>query len=64
MQPIYIDRTSPLHALHPLTKIAGAGLLLVATYALPGQFTPLMIFGLCWRWRSSRAWRAHYYTAC
>jgi energy-coupling factor transport system permease protein len=46
MQPIYIDRTSPLHALHPLTKIAGAGLLLVATYALPGQFTPLMIFGL------------------
>src|SRR6266496_1063855 len=46
MQPIYIDRTSPLHALHPLTKIAGAGLLLVATYTLPWQLTPLVIFGL------------------
>jgi energy-coupling factor transport system permease protein len=46
MQPIYIERTSPLHALHPLTKIAGAGLLLVATYTLPGQLTPLLIFGV------------------
>ncbi len=46
MQPIYIDRTSPLHALHPLTKIVGAGLLLVATYTLPWQLAPLVIFGL------------------
>jgi energy-coupling factor transport system permease protein len=46
MQPVYIAGTSPLHALHPLTKIAGAGLLIVATYALPWSLAPLAIFGL------------------
>jgi energy-coupling factor transport system permease protein len=46
MQPIYIAGTSPLHALHPLTKIAGAGLLLVATYTLQWQVAPLAIFGV------------------
>src|SRR5690349_24874512 len=44
MQPIYHEGTSPLHALHPLTKIVGAGLLLVATYTVPWPFMPLAVF--------------------
>jgi energy-coupling factor transport system permease protein len=46
MQPIYIAGTSPLHALHPLTKIAGAGLLIVATYTLPWSLAPLAVCGV------------------
>jgi len=46
MQPIYHDGTSLLHTLHPLTKIVGAGLLLVATYTVPWPFMPLAVFSL------------------
>lgn len=46
MQSVYVARTSLLHALHPLTKIAGAGLLLAATYLLPWSLAPLAICGV------------------
>lgn len=35
MWSIYVPASSPLHALHPLTKLAGAALFVVAAYALP-----------------------------
>lgn len=46
MHSVYVARTSPLHALHPLTKLVGAGLLLVATYTLPWSLVPLAICGV------------------
>jgi energy-coupling factor transport system permease protein len=45
MHSVYVARTSPLHALHPLTKLAGAGLLLVAIYTLPWVLASLAICG-------------------
>ena len=44
MQPTYSPGDSPLHQLHPLTKLAIAGLILVATYLVPGALTPLALF--------------------
>ncbi len=44
MQSTYTPGTSLLHQLHPLTKLAIAGLILVATYLVPGALTPLALF--------------------
>jgi energy-coupling factor transport system permease protein len=44
MQSIYSPGDSLLHRLHPLTKLATAGLILIATYLLPGALTPLALF--------------------
>jgi len=44
MQSIYSPGDSPLHRLHPLTKLAVAGLLLVSTYLVPGALPPLALF--------------------
>jgi energy-coupling factor transport system permease protein len=44
MQSIYSPGDSPLHQLHPLTKLAVAGLILAATYLVPGALTPLALF--------------------
>jgi energy-coupling factor transport system permease protein len=44
MQSIYSPGDSLLHRLHPLTKLAAAGLILIATYLLPGALTPLALF--------------------
>jgi len=44
MQSTYSPGDSPLHRLHPLTKLAAAGLILVATYLVPGALTPLALF--------------------
>ena len=44
MQPSYSPGTSLLHRLNPLTKLAIAGLVLAATYLLPGAITPLVLF--------------------
>lgn len=44
MQSSYSSGTSLLHGLHPLTKLAGAGLILAAAYLLPGALTPLLLF--------------------
>jgi len=44
MQSIYSPGDSPLHRLHPLTKLAIAGLILAATYLVPGALTPLALF--------------------
>lgn len=44
MQPSYSPGTSLLHRLHPLTKLAGAGLILASAYLLPGALTPLLLF--------------------
>ena len=41
---VYIAGSSLLHRLHPLTKLAGAALLLVAAFTLPGIWSPLAIF--------------------
>ncbi|HEU4326951.1 MAG TPA: energy-coupling factor transporter transmembrane component T [Roseiflexaceae bacterium] len=35
MHSVYVPGASPLHALHPLTKLAGAALVLAAVFALP-----------------------------
>ncbi|GAB4202717.1 MAG: hypothetical protein OHK0022_26150 [Roseiflexaceae bacterium] len=35
MHSVYVPRASLLHALHPLTKLAGAALVLTAVFALP-----------------------------
>jgi energy-coupling factor transport system permease protein len=45
MQSIYVPALSPLHALHPLTKLAGAALFVVAAYALPWPATLLALLG-------------------
>jgi energy-coupling factor transport system permease protein len=44
MQSTYSPGDSPLHRLHPLTKLAAAGLILVATDLVPGALTPLALF--------------------
>ena len=44
MQSTYSPGDSPLHRLHPLTKLAVAGLILAATYLVPGALTPLALF--------------------
>ena len=44
MQSIYSPGDSPLHRLHPLTKMAAAVLIVVATYLLPGLLSPLALF--------------------
>jgi energy-coupling factor transport system permease protein len=44
MQSIYTPGASPLHRLHPLTKLAAVGLILVAAYALPWPVASLVIF--------------------
>lgn len=46
MQPSYSPGASLLHRLHPLTKLAGAALILAATYLLPGAPVPLALFAL------------------
>jgi energy-coupling factor transport system permease protein len=46
MRSIYVEGGGFLQALHPLTKIAGAGLLLVATYTLSWIAAPLVICGI------------------
>lgn len=43
MQPIYMPGASLLHRLHPLTKLAGAALLIGLTYLLPWWWAPLAI---------------------
>ncbi len=44
MQSIYSPGDSPLHRLHPLTKMAAAVLIVVAAYLLPGLLSPLALF--------------------
>ncbi|MDQ2995570.1 MAG: energy-coupling factor transporter transmembrane protein EcfT [Chloroflexota bacterium] len=44
MQSIYSPGDSPLHRLHPLTKMAAAVLIVVAAYLLPGLLSPLTLF--------------------
>lgn len=44
MQSVYNPGHSPLHGLHPLTKLAAAALILAATYTVPGAITPLALF--------------------
>ena len=44
MQPIYTPGDSPLHRLHPLTKMAATGLLVIAAYLLPGLLSPIALF--------------------
>ena len=46
MHPIYISGNSPLHALHPLTKLAAALLILVVAEVLPWPLVPLVLCGL------------------
>ncbi|HJZ48010.1 MAG TPA: energy-coupling factor transporter transmembrane component T [Roseiflexaceae bacterium] len=45
MQSAYIPGTSLLHRLHPLTKLAGAALVITAIYLLPWPLAPLVLFG-------------------
>ena len=42
----YTAGTKALHRLHPLTKLAGAVLIIAATYTLPGLLTPLALFAV------------------
>ncbi|MEO7910015.1 MAG: energy-coupling factor transporter transmembrane component T [Roseiflexaceae bacterium] len=44
MQSIYSPGDSPLHRLHPLTKMVAAVLIVVAAYVLPGLLSPLALF--------------------
>lgn len=44
MQSVYTPGSSLLHRLHPLTKLAAAGLILATTYLVPGALTPLALF--------------------
>lgn len=43
MQAIYLPGGGWLHALHPLTKLCGAALLIGATYLLPWWWAPLAV---------------------
>jgi energy-coupling factor transport system permease protein len=43
---LYVDKASPLHRLHPLTKLALAGFLIAAGLILPGLWTPYAVFGV------------------
>jgi energy-coupling factor transport system permease protein len=44
MQSIYSPGDSPLHRLHPLTKLVAAVLIVVAAYTLPGLLSPFALF--------------------
>jgi energy-coupling factor transport system permease protein len=44
MQSIYSPGDSPLHRLHPLTKMAAIVLIVVAAYLLPGLLSPIALF--------------------
>src|SRR5688500_2071871 len=44
MQSIYSPGDSPLHRLHPLTKLVATVLIVVATYTLPGLLSPFTLF--------------------
>jgi energy-coupling factor transport system permease protein len=44
MQSVYLDADSPLHRLHPLTKLAATVLVVLSAYLLPGVLTPLALF--------------------
>lgn len=46
MQSIYVLKSSPLHTLHPLTKLAATVLFVIAAYMLPGLLSPLVLFGI------------------
>jgi len=46
MQSVYLPGRSALHALHPLTKLFGAALLIGATYLLPVWWAPLAVCAL------------------
>lgn len=46
MQAIYLPGGGALHALHPLTKLCGAALLIGATYLLPWWWTPLAVVAI------------------
>jgi energy-coupling factor transport system permease protein len=46
MHTIYTSGTSFIHRLHPLTKLAAAGALIVATYIIPSPLVPAAIFGI------------------
>lgn len=44
MQSVYTSGTSPLHKLHPLTKLTAALLIVLAAYLSPGLLSPLALF--------------------
>ena len=44
MQSIYTPGDSPLHRLHPLTKMVATALLVIAAYLLPGLLSPIALF--------------------
>jgi energy-coupling factor transport system permease protein len=44
MQSIYTPGASPLHRLHPLTKMAATALIVIAAYLLPGLLSPIALF--------------------
>jgi energy-coupling factor transport system permease protein len=44
MQSIYSPGDSPLHRLHPLTKLVATVLIVVAAYTLPGLLSPFTLF--------------------
>jgi energy-coupling factor transport system permease protein len=44
MQSIYSPGDSPLHRLHPLTKLVAAVLIVVAAYTIPGLLSPFALF--------------------
>lgn len=46
MQSLYVPGRSMLHRLYPLTKLVGALLLIVISYAAPFAWVPLALFGL------------------
>src|SRR3990170_7367947 len=41
---LYVDRESPVHRLHPLTKVAAMGFLLVGGFILPGILGGYLLF--------------------
>ena len=55
MQSIYSPGDSPLHQLHPLTKLAVAGLILAATYD-PGALEKVAIYGVVADITMARSW--------
>src|SRR5215217_181545 len=44
MQSAFTAGTSPLHKLHPLTKLTAALLIVMAAYLFPGLLSPLALF--------------------
>lgn len=45
MQSIYVPASTPLHQLHPLTKLTAAVLIIASAYLAPGVLSPLALFG-------------------